>query len=231
MNSILVVDDDKSVLQSISRSLEYSGYEVRKASNGVRALEEVRQNRPDIMLLDVMMPGMSGIEVLQTLREGGDDLPVLLLTARDSVADRVAGLDAGADDYLNKPFALEELVARVRTVLRRYHAEAKKQPPEDDPYTFADIVMDPTTRIISRGGMPLNFTRTEYQLMELFMFNQNRVLAREEMLEAVWGYEFPTSGNALEVYIGYLRKKLEAGGRKRLIHTVRGVGYVLREEP
>ena len=174
------------------------------------------------------MPRMDGLEVCRTLRSSGDDRPILVLTARDGVSDRVAGLDAGADDYLPKPFALEELLARVRSLFRRAAAEAIGNASTSD-LVFEDLHLNPDTRDVTRGERTISLTRTEFALLELLMANPRRVLSRSAILEDVWGYDFPTSGNALEVYIGYLRRKTEAGGEPRLIHTVRGVGYVLRE--
>ncbi|MBF4996549.1 response regulator transcription factor [Nocardia aobensis] len=226
---ILVVDDDRAVRESLRRSLTFNGYSVELAVDGVDALEKVSASRPDALVLDVMMPRLDGLEVCRRLRSTGDDLPILVLTARDSVSERVAGLDAGADDYLPKPFALEELLARLRALLRRTTAD----PATDSSETmrFADLSLDPVTREVSRGERAISLTRTEFSLLEMLMANPRRVLTRSRILEEVWGYDFPTSGNALEVYIGYLRRKTEAEGEPRLIHTVRGVGYVLRETP
>jgi two-component system response regulator MprA len=182
-------------------------------------------------VLDVMMPRVDGLEVCRRLRNAGDDIPVLVLTAREAVSDRVAGLDAGADDYLAKPFALEELLARLRALLRRTTPEDRGGAPDPEPLRFADLSLDPITREVRRGERPISLTRTEFSLLELFMANPRRVLTRGRILEEVWGYDFPTTGNALEVYVGYLRRKTEAEGEIRLIHTVRGVGYVLRETP
>ncbi|NKY48729.1 response regulator transcription factor [Nocardia vermiculata] len=226
---ILVVDDDRAVRESLRRSLTFNGYSVELAVDGVDALEKVRAARPDALVLDVMMPRLDGLEVCRQLRSTGDDLPILVLTARDSVSERVAGLDAGADDYLPKPFALEELLARLRALLRRTAGD----PAGDFSETmrFADLSLDPVTREVSRGERAISLTRTEFSLLEMLMANPRRVLTRGRILEEVWGYDFPTSGNALEVYIGYLRRKTEAEGEPRLIHTVRGVGYVLRETP
>ncbi|WP_227979766.1 response regulator transcription factor [Nocardia spumae] len=226
---ILVVDDDRAVRESLRRSLTFNGYTVELAVDGLDALEKVKASRPDALVLDVMMPRLDGLEVCRRLRSTGDDLPILVLTARDSVSERVAGLDAGADDYLPKPFALEELLARLRALLRRTTAEAAADSSER--MSFADLSLDPVTREVSRGERPISLTRTEFSLMEMLMANPRRVLTRGRILEEVWGYDFPTSGNALEVYIGYLRRKTEAEGEPRLIHTVRGVGYVLRETP
>jgi two-component system, OmpR family, response regulator MprA len=225
---ILVVDDDRPVLESLRRSLAFNGYQVDLARDGVEALDAVTANRPDAMVLDVMMPRMDGLETCRRLRAAGDDLPVLLLTARDAVSDRVAGLDAGADDYLPKPFALEELLARLRALLRRSQAARADR---DGPLAFADLVLDVPTREVRRGERQLRLTRTEFSLLELLMRHPRQVLTRAQILEEVWGYDFPTTENSLEVYVGYLRRKTEAAGEPRLIHTVRGVGYVLREAP
>ncbi|OQO92614.1 response regulator transcription factor [Saccharomonospora piscinae] len=226
---ILVVDDDRAVRESLRRSLEFNGYQVDLASDGTQALEKVAADRPDAMVLDVMMPRLDGLEVARRLRGIGDDLPILVLTARDAVSDRVSGLDAGADDYLPKPFALEELLARLRALLRR--AGQEDSVGEGNELTFADLTLDPNTREVTRGDRRISLTRTEFSLLELFLTHPKHVLARGRILEEVWGYDFPTSGNALEVYVGYLRRKTEAGGEPRLLHTVRGVGYVLRETP
>jgi two-component system, OmpR family, response regulator MprA len=226
---ILVVDDDRAVRESLRRSLQFNGYTVQLAGDGQQALEVLAMQRPDAMVLDVMMPRVDGLEVCRQLRGTGDDLPILVLTARDAVSDRVAGLDAGADDYLPKPFALEELLARLRALLRR-------SPPEGvgasgTALGFTDLVLDQGTREVTRGSRRISLTRTEFSLLELFMRHPRQVLTRSRILEDVWGYDFPTSGNALEVYVGYLRRKTEAGGEPRLIHTMRGVGYALRETP
>lgn len=225
---ILVVDDDRAVRESLRRSLTFNGYTVDLAVDGLDALEKTTSQRPDALVLDVMMPRMDGLEVCRRLRSTGDDLPILVLTARDSVSERVAGLDAGADDYLPKPFALEELLARLRALLRRTTVD---QGEVSETMTFADLSLDPVTREVLRAERPISLTRTEFSLLEMLMANPRRVLTRSRILEEVWGYDFPTSGNALEVYIGYLRRKTEAEGEPRLIHTVRGVGYVLRETP
>ncbi len=223
---ILVVDDDRAVRESLRRSLSFHGYDVELAVDGLDALARIAADRPDALVLDVMMPRVDGLEVCRRLRAGGDDLPVLVLTARDSVSERVAGLDAGADDYLPKPFALEELMARLRALLRRAAAPDEA---DSQTLTFADLCLDPVTREVTRGERSMSLTRTEFSLLEMLMANPRRVLSRSRILEDVWGYDFPTSGNALEVYIGYLRRKTEAEAEIRLIHTVRGVGYVLRE--
>ncbi|MGQ0843605.1 MAG: response regulator transcription factor [Sporichthyaceae bacterium] len=227
---ILVVDDDRAVRESLRRSLTFNGYEVDLASDGAAALGQITAQRPDALILDVMMPRMGGLEACRALRATGDDVPILVLTARDTVADRVAGLDAGADDYLPKPFALEELLARLRALLRRSSHEA-----EDDLDTgvlsFGDLSMNTATREVRRGEHDVKLTRTEFTLLELFLRHPRQVLSRERILEEVWGFDFPTTANSLEVYVGYLRRKTEAEGGPRLVHTVRGVGYVLRETP
>ena len=228
---ILVVDDDRAVRESLRRSLEFNGYQVDLASDGQQALDSVTSARPDAMVLDVMMPRLDGLEVCRRLRGTGDDLPILVLTARDLVSDRVAGLDAGADDYLPKPFALEELLARLRALLRRATPEHEGSSPAAAPLRFSDLEMDPGTREVRRGDRSISLTRTEFALLELLLSHPKQVLTRSRILEEVWGYDFPTSGNALEVYVGYLRRKTEAAGEPRLIHTMRGVGYALRETP
>ncbi|MCW2590441.1 MAG: transcriptional regulator [Mycobacterium sp.] len=225
---ILVVDDDRAVRESLRRSLAFNGYTVDLAQDGQEALEMITSERPDALVLDVMMPRMDGLQVCRHLRSTGDDLPILVLTARDSVSERVAGLDAGADDYLPKPFALEELLARMRALLRRTAFDDRT---ESATMTFADLSLDPMTREVTRGERQISLTRTEFSLLEMLIANPRRVLTRSRILEEVWGFDFPTSGNALEVYVGYLRRKTEAEGESRLIHTVRGVGYVLRETP
>lgn len=225
---ILVVDDDRAVRESLRRSLAFNGYTVDLAEDGVEALEAIASERPDALVLDVMMPRLDGLEVCRQLRSTGDDLPILVLTARDSVSERVSGLDAGADDYLPKPFALEELLARLRALLRRTGPEDAG---DGAIMTFANLTLDPSTREVHRGNRPISLTRTEFSLLEMLIANPRRVLTRSRILEEVWGFDFPTSGNALEVYVGYLRRKTEAEGEPRLIHTVRGVGYVLRETP
>ena len=227
---ILVVDDEQAVRESLRRSLRFNGYDVLTASDGLEAVEAVRSENPELLILDVMMPNMDGLEVCRTLRSEGWDRPILVLTARDGVSDRVAGLDAGADDYLPKPFALEELLARVRSLVRRASADSiAAEAPVESKLSFEDLELDADTREVSRGGRAISLTRTEFSLLQLLMENPRKVLSRSKILEEVWGYDFPTSGNALEVYIGYLRKKTEGDGDSRLIHTVRGVGYVLRE--
>ena len=223
---ILVVDDERAVRDSLKRALELEGYDVQLAEDGAQAIERLGGNngQPDGVILDVLMPGMDGIEVCRYLRRTGNTTPVLMLTARDAVGDRVAGLDAGADDYLVKPFALEELLARVRAMLRR------TSPGPDEVLRFADVELSPSRREVMRGGEALQLTRTEFNLLELFLRNPRQVLTRSVIFERVWGYDFGFASNSLDVYIGYLRRKTEAGGKPRLIHTVRGVGYALREE-
>ena len=223
---VLVVDDDKAVRESLRRSLEFNGYDVSMATDGAEALAGIAVAAPDIVVMDVMMPRLDGIEATKALRKAGNDVPIIVLTARDAVGDRVEGLDAGADDYLTKPFALQELLARLRALLRRV------VPPEDAPdetLTFADLSMDIATREVRRGDRLVELTRTEFTLLEMFLRRPRRVLERSFILEEVWGYDFPTTANSLEVYVGYVRRKLEAEGESRLIHTVRGVGYVLKE--
>ena len=221
---ILVVDDERAVRESLRRALELEGYEIELAADGSEALYRLEgSEEPDAVILDVLMPGVDGLEVCRRLRGSGSKLPVLMLTARTEVEDRVAGLDAGADDYVTKPFALEELLARVRALLRRTSDE------EGDVVRFGDLELDPTTREVTRGGRPIELTRTEFSLLELFMRNPRQVLTRTIIFERVWGYDFGYASNSLDVYIGYLRRKTEADGEPRLIHTVRGVGYALRE--
>ena len=221
---ILVVDDERAVRESLRRALELEGYEIALADDGQAALEELETgDEPDAMILDVLMPGLDGLEVARRVRRGGSHLPILMLTARVEVHDRVAGLDAGADDYVTKPFALEELLARVRALLRRSHEDGI------DKLVFGDLELDPGTREVRRDGEPIDLTRTEFSLLELFMRNPRQVLTRSIIFERVWGYDFGFGSNSLDVYIGYLRRKTEAGDRPRLIQTVRGVGYALRE--
>lgn len=227
---ILVVDDDRAVRDSLRRSLEFNGYTVELAADGAEALARVAQSGPDAIVMDVMMPRLGGLDATRALRAAGNDVPILVLTARDAVTDRVDGLDAGADDYLTKPFALEELLARVRALLRRSVRTATELD-DEPPLVFADLTLDPVTREVSRGERPISLTRTEFALLELFMERPKRVLERSFILEEVWGFDFPTTANSLEVYVGYVRRKLEAEGESRLLHTVRGVGYVLRETP
>ena len=222
---ILVVDDDRAVRESLRRSLAFNGYDVDLASDGQHALAAIMHQRPDAMVLDVMMPRVDGLEVCRQLRGSGDDLPILVLTARDAVSDRVAGLDAGADDYVVKPFALDELLARLRALLRRSGAGAGGQT-----LHYADLELDPVSHQVKRGERLVELTRTEFSLLELFLLHPRQVLTRPVIFDRVWGYDFGPGSNSLEVYVSYLRRKTEAGGEPRLLHTVRGVGYVLREE-
>jgi two-component system response regulator MprA len=217
---ILVVDDERAVRDSLRRALELEGYDIELAEDGRQALELLEgEAQPDALILDVLMPGPDGLEVCRRLRKTGSRVPVLMLTARDEVENRVAGLDAGADDYVTKPFALEELLARLRALLRR------ATPETGEVLRFADLELNPSTREVS----PIELTRTEFSLLELFLTNPRQVLTRSIIFERVWGYDFGFASNSLDVYIGYLRRKTEANGGVRLIHTVRGVGYALRE--
>jgi two-component system response regulator MprA len=221
---ILVVDDEPSVREAVERALRLEGHDVLLAGDGHEALDTLDARAPDAVVLDVLMPRVDGLELCRRMRERGDRTPVLMLTARDAVSDRVAGLDAGADDYLIKPFALEELLARVRALLRR-------SAPGDDrrPLRFGDLALDPLAHEVRRGDRPVELTRTEFLLLDLFLRHPRQVLTRSVIFENVWGYDFGPRSNSLEVYMGYLRRKTEAGGEPRLLHTVRGVGYVLRE--
>ena len=223
---VLVVEDDRAVRESLRRSLEFNGYTVRLASDGAEALAVIADADPDVVVMDVMMPRLDGLEATRALRAAGNDVPVLVLTARDAVGDRVEGLDAGADDYLAKPFALAELLARMRALLRRSSHVAGE---EDEVLAFGDLSMNLATREVRRGTRGIDLTRTEFTLLEMFLRRPRRVLDRTFILEEVWGFDFPTSANSLEVYVGYVRRKLEADGESRLIHTVRGVGYVLKD--
>jgi two-component system response regulator MprA len=220
---VLVVDDEPAVRQALERALAAEGHDITVAEDGRAALDRLAEERVDAVVLDVAMPRIDGLEVCRRLRTAGDRTPVLMLTARDAVDDRVAGLDAGADDYLVKPFALKELKARLRALLRR--AE-----PADGPLRFADLELDPAAHEVRRGGRRIELSRTEFALLELFVRHPRQVLTRSAIFERVWGYDFGATSNALGVYIGYLRRKTEEGGAPRLLHTVRGVGYVLREE-
>ncbi len=223
---ILVVDDDRAVRDSLRRSLEFNGYTVDVAADGAEALARVPLIGPDAIVMDVMMPRLDGLEATKALRSAGNDVPILVLTARDAVRERVDGLDAGADDYLTKPFALEEMLARLRALLRR---AARSADDEQTLLGFVDLTLDTATREVRRGERAVSLTRTEFALLELFMRRPRRVLERSFILEEVWGFDFPTTANSLEVYVGYVRRKIEQDGEPRLLHTVRGVGYVLRE--
>jgi two-component system, OmpR family, response regulator MprA len=225
---ILVVDDEPAVRDSLMSSLAFEGYEVVEASDGVEALERVAGSEPDLVVLDVLMPRMDGLTTCRRMRAQGSTLPVLMLTARDMVGDRVTGLDAGADDYLVKPFELDELLARVRALLRRSTLASPSAKGDTDEFTFDDLRMNTLTREVTRGAKPLELTRTEYMLLEMFMLHPRQVLTREQILETVWGFDFEPASNSLDVYVMYLRRKTEINGLPRLIHTVRGVGYVLR---
>ncbi len=221
---MLVVDDEPAVREALRRALSLEGYSVDLASDGAEALRSISASEPDVVVLDVLMPEVDGLAACRRLREEGSHVPVLMLTARAAIGERVDGLDAGADDYLVKPFALEELLARIRALLRRGSADRT-----EEPLRFADLFLDPATRDVRRGDRRVELTRTEFNLLELFLRNPRQVLTRSLIFERVWGYDFGLTSNALDVYIGYLRRKTEAGGEPRLIQTVRGVGYALRE--
>lgn len=226
--TILIVEDDRAVRDSLRRSLEFNGYTVETAEDGASALASIGQSQPDLVIMDVMMPRLGGIETTRALREVGNMVPIIVLTARDAVGDRIEGLDAGADDYMVKPFALEELLARTRALLRRASGSIEEEH-ADEILEFAGLRMDLGSHEVTRDGRAIELTRTEFALLELFLESPRRVLKRMHILESVWGYDFPTSANSLEVYVGYLRRKTEAEGESRLLQTVRGVGYVLRE--
>ena len=231
---ILVVDDDQAVRDSLARSLQYSGYDVATASDGVEALAHLSGHRADAVIMDVMMPRLDGLETTRMLRSSGNDVPILVLTARDSVGDRVDGLDAGGDDYMAKPFSLDELLARLRALTRRSRPEATSEGADHttpQALSFDGLTLDLQTREVTRAARKISLTRTEFALLQTFLENPRRVLERGWLLNEVWGFDFPTTANSLEVYIGYLRRKTEGEGEARLIHTVRGIGYVLRETP
>ncbi|WP_327292330.1 response regulator transcription factor [Streptomyces sp. NBC_01198] len=220
---VLVVDDDAAIRRSLGRALRLRGYTVGEADGGAAALDVLGgAAAPDVLVLDISMPGIDGIEVCRRLRAGGDDLPVLVLSALDEVADRVAGLQAGADDYLVKPFALEELVLRLDALLRR------RPPRPDDQVRACGLVLDPAARTATRDGDPLDLTRREFELLETLARNTGIVLTRDQLLDRVWGYDFEVRTDAVDTFVSYLRRKLESGGRPRILHTVRGVGFVLR---
>ncbi|MGW4562763.1 response regulator transcription factor [Streptomyces sp. NPDC004561] len=221
--AVLVVDDDAAIRRSLERGLRLSGFAVRTAGDGPAALAAIEDAPPDVVVLDVSMPGMSGIEVCARLRRAGRDLPVLMLSALDETADRIAGLQAGGDDYLVKPFALQELVLRLRALLRR------RPPAAHDVLRVAGLLIDPAARIAERDGRPLDLTRREFELLEVLARNAGLVLTRDQLLERVWGYDVDVRTDAVDTFVSYLRRKLEAPGGGRLIHTVRGVGFVLRE--
>jgi two-component system response regulator MprA len=220
---VLIVDDDARILASLRRVLTYEGYTVDSAADGTTALASAQLRPPDLVVLDVMLPGIDGIEVCRGLRDGGD-VPILMLTARDATADRVTGLDSGADDYLVKPFAYEEFLARVRALLRR------RPSPQDRPAQYGGLSLDPGTRDITRGARTIQLTALEFELLRHFMRHPRQVLTRQQILESVWGYDSESMSNVVDVYVGYLRQKLEQDGQSRLLHTVRGVGYVLRAD-
>ncbi|MFG3347282.1 response regulator transcription factor [Streptomyces sp. NPDC048018] len=227
---ILIVDDEPAVREALRRSLAFEGYGTEDAVDGLDALARMESYRPDLVVLDVQMPRMDGLTAARRIRAAGSTVPILMLTARDTVGDRVTGLDAGADDYLVKPFELDELFARIRALLRRssYSASAAPAAAEGEVLSFEDLRMDLATREVTRGGRPVELTRTEFTLLEMFLAHPRQVLTREQILKAVWGFDFEPSSNSLDVYVMYLRRKTEAGGEPRLVHTVRGVGYVLR---
>jgi two-component system response regulator MprA len=223
--SILVVDDDFAVRESLDRALRANGFDVQLASDGLEAFDRMDAAPFDAVVLDVLMPGLDGIAVCRTLRNGGNRVPILMLTAREAVADRVAGLEAGADDYLVKPFALEELLARIRALLRRTMPETGERV-----LTFADVSLDPKTLEVRRGDRAIELPRMQFLLLELFMLNPRQVLPRSLIYERVWGYDFGPTSNTLDVHLSQLRQKLEAAGEPRLIHTIRAMGYILREQ-
>jgi two-component system, OmpR family, response regulator MprA len=225
MATVLIVDDDPKLLKMLGRTLSYEGFHVFSASNGNEALGEVQAHRPDVIVLDWMMPGMDGLTVLEHLRNSGDQTLVLMLTARDAVENRVAGLEGGADDYLVKPFAPSELLARIHALLRRPSVNLK-----DEALSYADLRMDPVTREVWRGSRRVDLTAKEFELLRYLLRHPRQVLGRDQILQEVWGYDFGGEDNVLEVYVGYLRRKIEASGEPRLIQTVRGVGYTLRED-
>ena len=220
---ILIAEDDRGIRESLERALRFDGYQVQAVSNGAEALEAVHQKEPDLVILDVMMPFVDGLTVCRQLRDRYRDLPILMLTARYEVSDRVAGLDAGADDYLVKPYAMSELSARLRALLRRTSVSGT-----NDLLSVGDMTLDPRARLARRGGRLLDLTKTEFDLLELLMFNAGVVLDRDTIYERIWGYDFETTSRSLDVYVGYLRSKTELDGADRVLHTVRGIGYVLR---
>ncbi|GGT23720.1 DNA-binding response regulator [Streptomyces tanashiensis] len=227
---ILIVDDEPAVREALRRSLAFEGYATRDAVDGLDALAAMESYAPDLVVLDVQMPRMDGLTAARRIRAAGSTVPILMLTARDTVGDRVTGLDAGADDYLVKPFELDELFARIRALLRRssYASASAAAPVEDDVLAFEDLRMNLATREVTRGGRTVELTRTEFTLLEMFLAHPRQVLTREQILKTVWGFDFEPSSNSLDVYVMYLRRKTEAGGEPRLVHTVRGVGYALR---
>lgn len=224
MQNVLIIDDDPKLLKMLQRTLVYENLNVLTATNGVEALPLVQSQRPDLIIVDWMMPKMDGLSFIQRLRDEENKTLILMLTARDAIENRVEGLESGADDYLVKPFAPAELVARVHAMMRRVEAK-----PENQKVTYADVTLDPSTREARRDDLQLQLTVTEFNLLHLLLRHPRQVLERRQILNDVWGYDFGGDDNVLEIYIGYLRRKLEADGRSRLIHTVRGIGYVLRE--
>ena len=226
--SILVAEDDPAIAGALQRALTHEGYTVRNAADGAEALEMLASRPADLVILDVAMPYVDGLEACRRLRQAGNRTPVLMLTARHTIGDRVEGLDAGADDYLVKPFSLDELLARIRALLRRTSLTGETSTSGRDVLRVGDLELDRSGRTVSRAGQAINLTKTEFDLLELLVHNSGIVLSRDVIYERVWGYDFETSSKSLDVYIGYLRRKLEAGGSERLLHTVRGVGYVVR---
>lgn len=227
--SVLVVDDDAKITSFLRRSLALEGYQVVVANSGAEALRVVAESPPDLLILDVMMPDLDGLEVCRRIRAAGEEFPILMLTAKDAISDRVKGLDQGADDYLVKPFALEELLARLRALSRRGAPEPREDRPEPGVLQYANLKLDTASREAFRGTRRIDLTAKEYELLALFLHHPRQVLTRDTLMEKVWGYDYAGESNVLEVYVGYLRQKLEAGGEPRLLQTVRGVGYVLKE--
>jgi two-component system response regulator MprA len=225
MSRVLVVDDEPAVRRALERALRLDNYEVELAADGQEALDALAMAPADAVVLDIAMPRVDGLEVTRRMRRAGDRTPILMLTARDAIEDRVVGLDVGADDYLVKPFALKELQARLRALLRRSGEEAG-----GEALRYADLVLDPAAHEVRRGERLIELTKTEFLLLELFLKHPRQVLTRSQIFESVWGYDFGPTSNALGVYMGYLRRKTEAEGESRLLHTVRGVGYILRED-
>jgi two-component system response regulator MprA len=225
MSRVLVVDDEPAVRRALERALKLDNYEVELAADGQEALDSLASSAADAVVLDIAMPRVDGLEVTRRMRRAGDHTPILILTARDAIDDRVTGLDVGADDYLVKPFALKELQARLRALLRRAGEGG-----EAEVLRYADLVLDPAAHEVRRGDRVIELTKTEFFLLELFLKHPRQVLTRSQIFESVWGYDFGATSNALGVYMGYLRRKTEAGGEPRLLHTVRGVGYILRED-